>query len=304
MAADWFLRPRGSGRRVAPAIFVPDGELGFSGLKGSQGTETLVFPDGSFRLAHYSLNAFGFRVVPANPETADECILLMGDSIAFGLGVADDETTAALLQKEFPRLRVINLGFIGWGAHQALRLLEIGRDKEILAGCTRVRPYLFTQFNHARRAGGRMSYDLSGPNYVLRDGRLSHQGPFHSLRVSSFINSYFTRSGLASRALAAYLGTDQPLPGEAERFRAILSRIDDTLQERYHSPLTVLYFSLGQAPNPNDQALLENTFIRKIYFDELAAPSAGLYLPDHAHPNPEGHKRIAALIGASITNSK
>ena len=51
-------------------------------------------------------------------------ILLLGDSIAFGVGVADDETFGHLLQQNAPGFEVLNFGVSGYGTDQALLQLE------------------------------------------------------------------------------------------------------------------------------------------------------------------------------------
>lgn len=51
-------------------------------------------------------------------------VLLLGDSIAFGVGVADDETFGQLLQRHVPGFEVLNFGVSGYGTDQALLQLE------------------------------------------------------------------------------------------------------------------------------------------------------------------------------------
>ena len=56
-------------------------------------------------------------------------VLLLGDSIAFGVGVADHETFGQVLQRHVPGLEVLNFGVSGYGTDQALLQLEdVGLD--------------------------------------------------------------------------------------------------------------------------------------------------------------------------------
>ena len=77
-------------------------------------------------------NALGLRGGPARAKKAPGTwrILLLGDSFAFGFGVEDDETFAAVLARElrpppgFERVEVLNAGVAGWSADQYLLFLE------------------------------------------------------------------------------------------------------------------------------------------------------------------------------------
>lgn len=77
-------------------------------------------------------NALGLRGAPAKATKARGTyrILLIGDSFAFGFGVEDDETFAAVLARSLPpppgykRVEVLNAGVAGWSADQYLLFLE------------------------------------------------------------------------------------------------------------------------------------------------------------------------------------
>lgn len=60
---------------------------------------------------------FGFRV-PRNGGTSlsdcESAILILGDSVGFGVGLEEDETAAGLLQKEIPSTKIYNSSVIGY----------------------------------------------------------------------------------------------------------------------------------------------------------------------------------------------
>ena len=64
----------------------------------------------------------GFRNAWPWPARAD--IVVVGDSLTFGYGVSDAEAWPAILAQNLPSARVINLGLIGAGPQQYLRLYE------------------------------------------------------------------------------------------------------------------------------------------------------------------------------------
>jgi lysophospholipase L1-like esterase len=70
----------------------------------------------------YPTDAHGFNNAGPWPATAD--IVAVGDSLTFGYGAAPDEAWPALIARELPGSKVINLGLIGAGPQQHLRVYE------------------------------------------------------------------------------------------------------------------------------------------------------------------------------------
>ena len=77
-----------------------------------------------------STNADGLRNPPLAPDGARVRILVLGDSITFGLGVNNDETWPAQLERVLNRTagpatyEVLNAGISGYSAFQGLRYLD------------------------------------------------------------------------------------------------------------------------------------------------------------------------------------
>ena len=65
-------------------------------------------------------DGYGFRNASPWPDTAP--IIALGDSVTFGQGVEDKQAWPAILGRSFPADRVINLGLIGAGPQQYLRV--------------------------------------------------------------------------------------------------------------------------------------------------------------------------------------
>jgi lysophospholipase L1-like esterase len=82
----------------------------------------------------FSANAFGMR--SENLDSSREHILIIGDSVAYGVYLDDKETISHLLQKKLPQFQAINLGVEGYGIGQTyLRLkkyIEKARPKFIV----------------------------------------------------------------------------------------------------------------------------------------------------------------------------
>lgn len=71
---------------------------------------------------------YGFRVPPNYKEDVSEqyagTILVIGDSVAFGVGVKEQYTLAALLRKEMPAARVFNSAVIGYNSYDYENVIE------------------------------------------------------------------------------------------------------------------------------------------------------------------------------------
>lgn len=71
---------------------------------------------------HYPTDAHGFNNPEPWPTKAD--VVAVGDSLTFGYGAAPDEAWPALLAQELPGISIVNLGLIGAGPQQHLRIYE------------------------------------------------------------------------------------------------------------------------------------------------------------------------------------
>jgi lysophospholipase L1-like esterase len=82
---------------------------------------TIVIPSRDFSAYHHT-DGLGFR--NAWPWPAQASVAVVGDSVTFGYGVADAEAWPAILAKSLVPDTVINLGLIGAGPQQYLRVYE------------------------------------------------------------------------------------------------------------------------------------------------------------------------------------
>ncbi|HEX6738597.1 MAG TPA: hypothetical protein VF310_10010, partial [Vicinamibacteria bacterium] len=74
--------------------------------------------------APITLDAEGRRVTPHRAAGKGRRVVMLGDSIAFGTGVADGQTFAHRLGELDPGLEVVNLAVPGYGTDQSLLRLE------------------------------------------------------------------------------------------------------------------------------------------------------------------------------------
>jgi lysophospholipase L1-like esterase len=75
----------------------------------------------------YTTNSMGMR--SEEVDSLRDHVLIVGDSVAFGLGVNNDETVSHFLEKAQPEYQVLNLGVSGYGIGQYYLNLKRHIDK-------------------------------------------------------------------------------------------------------------------------------------------------------------------------------
>jgi hypothetical protein len=136
LATEWLAR------WLAPDYLVRKRGLHvFSSIYGWAGRPGAVAPMGTGRV---TLNARGYRGQewPRLKSRDRRRVVVLGDSIAFGYGVSDEQAFPHLLSVRNASLEVVNLGVEGYGPGQELLVLQregLGEDPDlvVLAVCLR-----------------------------------------------------------------------------------------------------------------------------------------------------------------------
>jgi lysophospholipase L1-like esterase len=81
-----------------------------------------IYISGRDFLAAHDTDDFGFRNSDPWPQRAE--IVALGDSLTFGYGVEAQQAWPAIIERALPENRLINLGLIGAGPEQYLRVYE------------------------------------------------------------------------------------------------------------------------------------------------------------------------------------
>ena len=150
----------------------------------------------------YTTNSFGFR----SPEVdmAKKHILIIGDSVAWGFGVSDDETLSYYLGKKLKSFQVLNLGVSGYGITQYYLNLKRNIDK--------VNPEMvIIVITTGNDLGDDMSYSRSGkskPLFIYKENYTT--GDTKLIRTNDKISRYscvnlFSKSFLLSQAFFSTL---------------------------------------------------------------------------------------------------
>jgi hypothetical protein len=172
----------------------------------------------------YTIGDDGFRVTPAVTPAATPVVSLapavalpksqrvnmLGCSITFGEGVADDQTMAYHAQQSVPGITFKNYGIHGYGMHHAVAILESNRDTSGAVNLVVTAPW------HAERSACVPSFALGSPRYrlssdatggpaeVVRDGVCGGIPYYPLARVLSLSKVY----GLVKTVVEAQKGQD------------------------------------------------------------------------------------------------
>tara|TARA_B100000686_G_scaffold343531_1_gene424544 strand:+ start:6362 stop:7540 length:1179 start_codon:yes stop_codon:yes gene_type:complete len=115
----------------------------------------------------YTINSLGFR--SKEPDPSKEHILILGDSVAFGLGVNDNETVSHYIQKKVSKYQVLNLSVPGYSIDQYYLHLKNNlvktNPKFIVSIISSVDDWTYTIQNNF--------HGINKPYYFIRNGALA-----------------------------------------------------------------------------------------------------------------------------------
>jgi lysophospholipase L1-like esterase len=268
--------------------------------------------------ADVQTDANGFRIDPTfRGPTGGDAVLILGDSVSFGVGVDAAKTVPGLLQRAMPQVRFYNSSVIGYGLHDYANVVEtfVPRKPEIKY------VLLFYCLNDI--------YDTNAEQIVEEvNGTGSTPNPFSSPQAFASSTNAFLRS---RSKLYSYLKTTLTDPSmryfkqDLAEYQKRLSHIGDSLR-----PLRGVAKALAargvtfevfimpyeaQVRTNEQSAFLPQTlvddFLRKdgiSYYDAAPAfvqsglPSEQLYLyGDPMHLSEEGHRFIFQFAGVELT---
>jgi hypothetical protein len=265
--------------RLEAFLAVPDATTGWAFVP--RRSIDLTMP-GAGRVIRYETDAHGDRAPSATwmEDPRARTILIAGESVAMGHGLPWADTFAARLA-ETSHLQVVDVAEGGYGSDQAyLRTLAaLGRLANPAAVVTTVLPVQLYRNLHDDRP----HLVLQGGTLVLAPASTSHM----QLR-QLFVNDL------------PYL-SDRRLAESLTLTRTILHATADAARARGAQPLFVF---LSNGP-PRPLAAHPEAFIVEALLDDLPhvvvdIDPAHMLPADFGHPDAEGARQLAALIGQEL----
>jgi hypothetical protein len=246
--------------------------------------------------ARYTIGADGWREAPARAEKPLGLVPIFGDSFAFGEGVQDGETLGAWLEEDsHPHLKTANFGYIGYGPHQALALLQHNRESDRIGRGLPVVAGIYFSAVDTTRSAGLAAWDSTGPRYVLNAvGLPVYRGSFSDSRPLRLLA--VAKKSFVLRRAVAQLGSDS----DVVLYAAILGELKKLFEERYHAPLVVVLWE------PQGDAVLHRLLIElkergvhpvtpREILPDWPSRRADHLLPD-GHPKAQTQKLVADYI--------
>ena len=270
--------------------------------------------------AEVQTDADGFRIDPAfRGPSAGDAVLILGDSVSFGVGVDAAKTVAGLLQRAMPRVRFYNSSAIGYGLHDYENVVDafVSRKPEIK------HVLLFYCLNDI--------YDTSAQEIeaAVQDvnGTGGTPSPFSSFQAFALATNSFLRSRSKLYLYVKAVITDPSMryfTQDLAEYQKRQSNIGDSLQplrtiaqklaaKRVTFEVLVMPYE-AQVRTKDQSAFLPQTlvgyFLRKnkiAYYDAAPAflqsglPPQNLYLyGDPMHLSAEGHRLSFQFANAEL----
>jgi lysophospholipase L1-like esterase len=275
--------------------------------------------EGDYAGAHVHINRMGFRGREPSHESESIRVLLLGDSVAFGQGVEEGSTIAAVAERRFEvvlgeKCEVLNAGVPGFNTvNEAARLEQVGRAVHpdlvvVLYTDNDTDPQLFTGFRGA--------YPITADGHYQTETDLLRRSSSFLYRHSALYNQLrWSIARLRSGApggidLNGYREAMGPMFSETNAgFRqsmSALGRIKDWCDAHQAALLVAVWSRLAKgSSDPYASAVLTHLEVLGIR-GELLAPvgpdddPAQLTIPFDGHPNALAHTRMAEQLVESV----
>lgn len=256
-----------------------------------------------------STNDWGFRSTGQKPDTARKSKLLLGDSVTFGMGVEDDSTFPAILQRHHRDYNLLNASFAGYAVNDYENIVNhfIREKKHKIEEV-----FLFYCLNDL--------YNKSETEPMLSKnpfvGKL-----FQFLKTHSYF--YIWLKGVFFDRPEAYFRYDvQFYKDSSAAFRRTvntLKRIEQSCKEagwKYTLVLLPYEFQLrenekrsGDLPQQKLRNQLKNKPVNILdpsvfLMEKLEEPASAYLFADGIHFSKKGHRLIATYLIKSFTTSE
>jgi len=217
----------------------------------------------------YSTDSSGNRTTVPTVES-DKQILIIGDSVAFGLGVDDENTAASHLQKIIgERYKVINTGVSGYSGQQAFLVAEQWSKKQKFSGL------IYIACQNDFMVGE--DWSVTAKNILTKINTLSNRFNDNVIVVLTTYMQYCLRDFLLEEAW----GEDNPKIEKTHLLRQSLPKIAAELGFEYHDW------------TKNVGNIMKN---EKSMFSRFSL------FCDHAHLSPLGNRLMANDLFSIIKN--
>jgi hypothetical protein len=266
-----------------PSYVRHDAQLGWSYRPGARERHQTSEFD-----VEVEINARGFRGEAWGAKSgARPRVLVLGDSFAFGWGVAASECFSARLQRSEPRWEVLNAAVSGYGTDQQLLLLErllpdVQPDLVVAVFCD----------NDLLENSSPVVYGKHKPYFVVRDGELELRGvPVPQAWLERV--SYLARA-VSKSAWERALRERRPDP---DRDWLLTCQLYRRMQRVLGSvPLLIVSDEQRLADLAREERTLHHLDLRPVF----AREARELFFPLDGHWNARAHGLVAEALASGL----
>ena len=251
---------------------------------------------------NYTIDSNHTRVTPGFNEVKDKYALFFGCSIAFGLGLEDNQTLPYHFQNE-SEYNAYNFGYTGYGTNQMLARLQYQNLRPYVKGKDGIAVYVFF-WDHIERAIGSMSryvgWVSNAPYYFLEDGKLKRDRHFKDGRPLT--------SGLYERlyqsSIVKYFDVGFPIGLNEDHFDLVTEMIKEskTAYEKQFGNdefYVAIYPSFMEVDPEKYKSFLSHLDSKKIKYIDLTKDFK--YSDEHTlggdpHPNSNTNKELSKQL--------
>lgn len=252
-------------------------------------------------------NELGFRSPPV--QSGKPVLAVMGDSIAFGFGVEDDETIPAFLQRHLPGYQIVNAGINGYNIEQETEQYrtKIAPLKPVLT----ILMFNSNDFDEPFRLDGEGYFVPASSTgtltYMQRLDALLHRPGTLPIPYKTYLQTHSALFNLLIRATRSirYHEPEQSIFDDP---------VTDAQLEQYAASLSRLAGMLGEQPRLYVIWPEANLHLRSRAFLTQAAEENGFKVLDFyeiygnkypslgwdGHPNADTNRRSAAIIAEAL----
>ncbi|HEY5993588.1 MAG TPA: hypothetical protein VIU46_03210 [Gallionellaceae bacterium] len=198
-------------------------DLGWQGKEGAYTSRKISSTGETIYDVVYTIGQDGFRVTPAS-AAGKQRINFFGCSFTFGEGLNDNETLPYFVNQRIKNISVKNFGFHGFGAHQALAILQSDRDT------TGAINFFLTAPWHAPRSSCKPEYTAGSPRYRLSGGEAIRDGQCGQHTGNALLNRILAGSRLY--ALASNIQRDSVRDADFELYLALVKKMAEISRAR------------------------------------------------------------------------
>ncbi|WP_245257428.1 SGNH/GDSL hydrolase family protein [Methylocapsa acidiphila] len=165
-------------------------------------------------------------------------VVFFGCSFTFGDGVADAQTLPQAFADAFDgKLRVLNLGFTGYGPQQFLREMETGLFDRVIGPKPKLFVFLTAPW-HAERTACKSYWTAHAPLYALENGKIVFKGSCNE-GARLWLREWLENTALYRVAIEPY--RHRLTHDDVELYIRILLAAVDLAKEKYGAPTLVPY---------------------------------------------------------------